>query len=154
MIVKKAGNHHLIKWKRTSGSWNRLNNLQLYLTLNIKTMGAVRLITRQEDIKQQFIEDLELKINRAAMINWALGAVLDIAINEVIEHGAVEEDMFQVLFTKWREKCILLVSIIRAQNDDESHFFEGLDLRKLSLDDAHHIETKFAKLSEELGIAA
>lgn len=115
-------------------------------------MGATEVISRQDEIKQQFIAAIESKLRRVLLLNWALGAVLDMAINDVIERKVPKEELFRSLFITWREKCRQLVEIARVHNDDESHFFEGLDMSQLSLDDCQNIKEKFARLSIELGI--
>ena len=96
-------------------------------------MGTIKETSRQEEIKLQFIADIESKLKRVLLMNWALGAVLDLAINDVIERKIPKEELFKSLFITWREKCLHLVEIARVHNDDESHFFEGLDMSQLSL---------------------
>ena len=116
-------------------------------------MGAIEVITRQEEIKQRFIADIESKLKRVLLLNWALGAVLDMTINDVIERKVPKEELFKSLFITWREKCLHLVDIARVHNDDESHFFEGLDMSQLSLEDCQHMKEKFARLSIEFSIS-
>ncbi len=106
----------------------------------------------RDAIREGFITTLESKLHKALLLDWALGRVLDMCIDEVIERQVPEAALFNTLFSLWREKCLKLCTLVKDHHDVESHMYMGIDLSKLSTDDCQRWRVRFGHFSEVLGI--
>jgi hypothetical protein len=109
-------------------------------------------VNNKAEVKEEFIASLEQKINKQFLRDWAMGWMLDIAIDTAIARNTPEEKMFTVIFTIWREKCMELASFVLTHDDPESHLYAGIDLAKISPEICQKWRVRFAHLSNELGI--
>jgi hypothetical protein len=114
-------------------------------------METSAIVKGRIEVKRDFIKELEGKIRKEFLRDWAMGWMLDIAIDTVIARETPEEKMFTEVFIAWREKCLELASLV-TKVDEETHLYGGIDLTKISPEICQRWRTRFANLSEELAI--
>ncbi len=114
-------------------------------------METLEIVNDRAALKKEFIATLESYIRKEFLRDWAMGWMLDIAIDTAIARKTREENMFRTVFILWREKCLELASLVLTQ-DEESHLYGGLDLAKISPEVCQRWRNRFAQLSIELGI--
>ncbi len=114
-------------------------------------METLEIVNDRTTLKREFINTLESKLSKAFLFDWAMGWMLDIAIDTAIARKTPENDMFRTIFVLWREKSMELSTLVLT-HDKESHLYGGLDLAKMSPEICQRWRNRFAQLSIELEI--
>ena len=114
-------------------------------------METDTLVQSRTAIRRDFIKTLESKIKKEFLRDWAMGWMLDIAIDIVIEKNIPDDKIFSTVFSIWREKCLELADIV-LKVDTETHLYGGIDMTKISPEICQRWRNRFAQLSTELRI--
>lgn len=115
-------------------------------------METIEIVTNKHAIKEKFIADLEHKLHKEFLMDWAMGWVLDMVIDSVYGSKVRQDELFRTIFSTWRDKCLQLCIIVMDHNDDESHLYAGLDMTQLSEATCHAWRERFEHLSSQLKI--
>lgn len=118
----------------------------------IITMETLQIVNTRAKVKEEFIAILEDKIHKEFLTDWAMGWMMDVAIDIAISKKQVDENMFENVFLLWRQKSLELADLVLTHDNDESHLYGGLDLTRMSPEVCQRWRTRFAQLSAELGI--